>query len=109
MCPTTTASVLPAGRAVELNGIGFDAGAGIKAVEVSIDGGQQWREAALGKDLGRYSFREWRAPITFAQKGQAVLMVRAVSQKGEGQPATTDWNPAGYRRQVVESTAVTIA
>ncbi|CAN5778390.1 molybdopterin-dependent oxidoreductase [soil metagenome] len=101
--------VLPAGRAVELKGIAFDAGAGIKTVEVSIDGGQQWREAALGKDLGRYSFREWRAPATFAQKGKAVLMVRAVNQKGEGQPAIADWNPAGYRRHVVESTAVTIA
>ena len=47
-------------------------------------------------------------PVTFAQKGKAVLMVRAVNQKGEGQPATADWNPAGYRRHVIESTVVTI-
>jgi sulfite dehydrogenase len=101
--------VLPAGRAVVLKGIAFDGGAGIKSVEVSIDGGQQWREATLGKDLGRYSFREWRAPAKFAQKGQALLMVRATNTKGEVQPATADWNPAGYRRHVIESTAVTIA
>lgn len=101
--------VLPAGRTVELKGIAFDAGAGIKTVEVSVDGGRQWREATLGKDLGRFSFREWRVPVSFAQKGKAVLMVRAVNQKGEGQPATPDWNPAGYRRHAIESTAVTIA
>lgn len=101
--------VLPAGRTVELKGIAFDAGAGIKTVEVSVDGGRQWREATLGKDLGRFSFREWRVPVSFAQKGKAVLMVRAINQIGEGQPATADWNPAGYRRHAIESTPVTIA
>ena len=101
--------VLPAGRAVVLKGIAFDGGAGIRTVEVSIDGGQQWHAATLGKDLGRYSFREWRSSARFAQKGSAVLMVRATSTKGEVQPATADWNPAGYRRHVIESTAVTIA
>jgi len=47
--------------------------------------------------------------VTFSQKGNAILMVRAYNQKGEGQPATADWNPAGYRRHVIESTSVTIA
>jgi DMSO/TMAO reductase YedYZ molybdopterin-dependent catalytic subunit len=99
---------LPAGRTVELKGIAFDAGAGIMKVEVSVDGGREWREAILGKDLGRFSFREWKAMVTFARKGQAVLMVRATNRNGEGQPATADWNPAGYRRHVIESTTVMI-
>lgn len=103
------ASCLPLARSIELKGIAFDAGAGIKTVEVSIDGGRSWKAATLGKDLGRFSFREWRVPVSFAKKGRAVLMVRATNQKGEGQPATVDWNPAGYRRHVVESTPVTIA
>ncbi len=93
---------------MELKGIAFDAGAGIRKVEVSVDGGQEWREAVLGKDLGRFSFREWKAMVTFARKGQAVLMVRATNRNGEGQPATADWNPAGYRRHVIESTTVMI-
>ncbi|MBC7731050.1 MAG: molybdopterin-dependent oxidoreductase [Bacteriovorax sp.] len=101
--------VLPAGRMVELKGIAFDAGAGLKAVDVSIDGGRHWIAATLGNDLGRYSFREWRAPVKFAQPGTAVLMVRASNQNGEVQPATADWNGAGYRRHVIESTPVTIA
>ena len=101
--------VLPARRAVELKGIAFDGGAGIKTVEVSTDGGKSWRNAALGQDLGRYSFREWRLPVTFTQKGPAVLMVRASNKQGETQPMTADWNPAGYRRHVVESYPVNIA
>lgn len=96
-------------RRAELKGIAFDGGSGIRNVEVSIDGGRQWLDAALGKDLGRFSFREWRMPVTFLLKGQATLMVRATSNAGETQPMTADWNPAGYRRHVVESTTVTIA
>ena len=96
-------------RRAELKGIAFDGGSGIRNVEVSIDGGRQWLDAALGKDLGRFSFREWRMPVTFLLKGPATLMVRATSNAGETQPMTADWNPAGYRRHVVESTTVTIA
>ena len=83
----SSGAVLPTGRTVELKGIAFDYGGGLKTVEVSIDGGRHWLPATLGKDLGRYSFREWRAPVKFAQKGPAVLMVRASNQKGEAQPA----------------------
>lgn len=101
--------VLQSGRPLELKGIAFDGGAGIKTVEVSVDGGKSWQAATLGQDLGRFSFREWRLPVRFAQKGQAVLMVRATNPKGEVQPATADWNPSGYRRHVIESYAVTIA
>ncbi len=103
-----TGDSLRAGPTIELKGIAFDGGSGIAAVDVSIDGGRSWRAAVLGKNLGRYSFREWRAPVRFANKGPAVLQVRATSQRGEVQPATADWNPAGYRRHVIESTSVSI-
>lgn len=95
-------------RTLELKGIAFDGGSGIKSVDVSSDGGKTWRRATLGEDLGRFSFREWRIPVTFAKKGDAVLMARATGNNGEVQPMTADWNPAGYRRRVVERTPVTI-
>ncbi len=101
--------VLPARRTVELKGIAFDGGSGIKTVDVSIDGGQSWRTAAMGKDLGRFSFRGWRLSVSFASKGSAILQVRATNQRGEKQPAQATWNPGGYQRQVIESTPVVIA
>jgi sulfite dehydrogenase (cytochrome) subunit A len=97
-----------AGRPVELKGIAFDGGSGIKAVDVSLDAGQTWQAATLGKNLGRYSFREWHVGVRFEHKGPAVLKVRATNQAGEVQPEAATWNPAGYRRHVIESTPVNV-
>lgn len=102
-------AVLPVARTVELKGIAFDGGAGIDAVDVSIDGGLRWQRAVLGTELGRFSFRTWRTQVRFAQRGKATLLVRASNRSGETQPATADWNGAGYRRHAIESTAVTVA
>lgn len=101
--------VLPLKKPVVLKGIAFDGGEGIDKVEVSIDGGKQWRATTLGQDLGRFSFREWTLPITFSHRGATQLMVRATNHAGETQPLQVSWNPAGYRRNVVETTHVTIA
>ena len=102
-------SVIKAGHETTIKGIAFDGGAGIKKVEVSTDGGRQWREAVLGNDLGRYSFREWSMPFTPARKGAFELNVRATTNAGETQPKESTWNPAGYARNVIESMKIIAA
>jgi DMSO/TMAO reductase YedYZ molybdopterin-dependent catalytic subunit len=91
-----------------LKGIAFDGGKGIKEVAVSTDGGKNWQSAKLGKDLGKYSFREWKLPVKLAA-GSSELKVRATSNGGEVQPMEPLWNPAGYLRNVVETVRVTAA
>jgi sulfite dehydrogenase len=91
-----------------LKGIAFDGGKGIKEVAVSIDGGKSWTPAKLGKDLGKYSFREWKLPVKLAA-GAYEIKVRATNNAGETQPAEPLWNPAGYLRNVVETVRVTAA
>ncbi|GKQ54201.1 molybdopterin-dependent oxidoreductase [Bradyrhizobium sp. Ce-3] len=98
---------LKAGR-VMLRGIAFDGGKGIKEVAVSIDGGKSWTPAKLGKDLGKYAFREWKLPVKLAA-GPADLKVRATNNAGDTQPMDPLWNPAGYLRNVVETVHVTAA
>lgn len=98
---------LKAGRTT-LRGIAFDGGKGIKDVSISTDGGKTWAAAKLGKDLGNYSFREWKLPVKLAA-GQVELKVRATSNSGETQPDTPRWNPAGYLRNVVETVRVSVA
>ena len=91
-----------------LKGIAFDGGKGIKEVAVSIDGGKTWTPAKLGKDLGKYSFREWKLPVKLAA-GAHELKVRATNNAGDTQPTEPLWNPAGYLRNVVETVRVTAA
>ncbi len=99
---------LKAGKEVLVRGIAFDGGYGIREVDVSTDGGQSWKEATLGKDLGRYSFREWQTMVVLS-RGAHDLQVRAVNAIGQSQPSEALWNPAGYLRNVVETTRVTAA
>ncbi len=98
---------LPVGRPVTLKGVAFDGGYGISEVEVSSDHGATWQRGQLGRDLGRYSFREWSASWTPSRPGAYRLMVRAVNTIGESQPAEPLWNPSGYLRNVIEHIDVT--
>ena len=91
------------GKTVPLKGIAFDGGHGIREVLVSTDGGSTWKEAELGRDLGKYSFREWKSEFTPKKGGKYPVQVRAINRIGQTQPAEALWNPAGYMRNVVET------
>src|SRR5258708_3985950 len=94
-----------AGRALLVRGIAFDGGYGIAQVLFSEDGGWAWREAELGKDIGKYSFREWTIPFT-PRAGQYELKVKAMNLVGQSQPLDPFWEPSGYMRNVVEKVRV---
>ena len=105
----TDGAVIKKDTPLLVKGIAFDGGSGIRSVALSHDGGRSWRDAALGKNLGKYSFREWTLPLTLKQSGAAELRVRATSVDGATQPAEATWNPAGYARNVIESLRVMVA
>ncbi len=95
-----------AGEQAVVRGIAFDGGQGVREVAYSTDGGQSWRSARLGADMGRYSFREFTFAFT-PEKGSHDLRVRAWNRSGQSQPMEALWQPAGYMRNVVESVKVT--
>lgn len=88
-----------------VKGIAFDGGYGIAEVLLSPDGGQSWRAARLGPDLGRYAFREWNIEIELPV-GAHELKARAINRIGQTQPTAPLWNPSGYARNVVETVRV---
>lgn len=102
----TDGARVSAGQPNIVRGIAFDAGQGISEVAFSTDGGDSWRAAKLGADLGRYSFREFSFGFTPAP-GTHDLRVRAWNRAGHSQPMQPLWQPAGYMRNVVESIKVT--
>lgn len=95
-----------AGAETLVKGVAFDGGYGVTEVLLSSDGGRNWRATSLGPDLGRYSFREWRATTRLA-RGEHHLRVCAINRIGQSQPMAPLWNPAGYMRNVVETVRVT--
>jgi hypothetical protein len=84
-----------------IKGIAWDAGYGIRSVDVSVDGGREWHPAQLGTDLGRYSFREWQY-VFKARKGDHVVSARASNGVGETQVDQLIFNPAGYNNNVIQ-------
>ena len=93
---------LALGRRVEVSGLAWDGGSGIRRVEVSLDGGATWREAKLGRDLGRYSFRQWRHDFKPQAAGPVTVLARAVARDGATQVDKLVHNPAGYHHNVVQ-------
>jgi sulfite dehydrogenase len=97
-----------AGAGMEAKGIAFDGGYGILEVALSINGGRTWQQAELGKDLGKYSFREWKMSFNAPAAGNLELKVKAVNVRGQTQPLEPLWNPPGYMRNVVETVSVNV-
>jgi DMSO/TMAO reductase YedYZ molybdopterin-dependent catalytic subunit len=95
-------AVLERGKRIEVLGIAWDGGSGIRGVEVSLDGGKTWRDAKLQRDLGRYSWRQWRYAIKPEQAGAMTLLARANARDGSTQTDSLVHNPAGYHHNVVQ-------
>ncbi len=94
---------VPAGKPSLARGIAFGGDCGVKKVEISTDSGKSWQNAQLGKDEGKYSFRQWQARFTLPAPGKYSVMIRCTNENGIAQPDMPNWNPGGYMRNVIES------
>jgi len=91
----------------EMEGIAFDSGYGIRRVEVSTDGGSTWADARLDSEIGKYSWRRWRASWTPRNRGQYRLMARATNARGETQ-SNGQWNRSGFMWNVIQQVDVSV-
>jgi len=96
------------GKPIEVRGLAWDGGNGIAKVEVSVDTGATWQAAKLGKDLGRFSFREFSLSAPTRESGARVIMARATSRSGETQVNELIHNPAGYHHNVIQRVYVEV-
>ena len=87
---------------VTIGGIAWDAGYGIRSVDMSTDGGKTWTQAALGQDLGRFAFRPFSLALP-AKPGKLTVTARASNAIGQTQTAALILNPAGYHHNVMHS------
>jgi sulfite oxidase len=90
-------ATVPAGR-LEARGYAFAGGRReVERVDVSLDGGQSWRQADLGEDLGEWAWRLWQIELEL-EPGEHEIVVRAWDSAAGTQPEgpAGSWNPKGY-------------
>jgi len=80
----------------------------IVAVDVSTDGGQSWKPAALTGEEHRYAWRRWEYAWE-ARSGTHTIMARASDSLGRHQPPTRPRDPQGYRWNVIHAVRVGVA
>jgi DMSO/TMAO reductase YedYZ molybdopterin-dependent catalytic subunit len=109
MVPRSFVTNLVAGQKVKavaptkLRGIAFGGDCGVASVDSSIDGGRSWHPAQLGKDEGKYGFRQWQTQLTPPAAGAYSFLIRCTNSNGVSQPDAPNWNPAGFMRNIIES------
>jgi len=93
---------------VTVSGLAWDGGYGIRAVDISTDGGKTWSSARLGEYLGRYAFRPWSFELD-AKRGKNTVMANAINAIGQTQTAALIFNPAGYHNNVMQNITLNAA
>lgn len=93
---------------IELQGRAWSGFGPIRAVEVSTDGLETWRDARLDEQPDRYGWVGWTADWD-ATPGEHVLACRATDADGNTQPVEGEWNLGGYACNSVHRVPVTVA
>jgi sulfane dehydrogenase subunit SoxC len=91
-----------------LEGRAWSGWAPITRVEVSVDGGRSWHDAALDDPTGNFGWRRWRFRWEDVEPGEYELWSRATDDAGNVQPAEPDWNYGGYVNNAVQRVPVTV-
>ena len=105
--PGTDGAPVKAGR-VQVVGVAFAGGQAVKRVEVSVDGGKTWREAAFfGPDLGKFAWRQFALAVDLPA-GTHVIASRATDAAGNVQPRDRVENLHGYNNNSWADHAVTV-
>ena len=83
----TPGAAIKQGERTWIAGVAFAGDRGIKAVEVSVNGGQTWQPARVKPAMGDHTWVLWVFEWTPAASGMVTLMVRAVDGTGSVQSA----------------------
>tara|TARA_E500000305_G_C4029841_1_gene244427 strand:+ start:3306 stop:4619 length:1314 start_codon:yes stop_codon:yes gene_type:complete len=82
----------------------------VQRMDVSIDFGQTWLPAKLGKPVNRNAWQQWHAEVRFPQRGYYEVWARATDDAGVSQPMILPgWNPRGYLNNACHRVAVKVA
>ena len=96
-----------AGRCL-LEGRAWSGWGEIERVEVSVDGGSTWNDAALGEPAPPFAWRGWSCVWEAWEAGEYVLCSRATDAAGNTQSEEPPWNLKGFANNAVQRLPVTV-
>jgi sulfite oxidase len=105
---TPAAGWIKPGRS-RISGTAWSNTSPVTRVDVSIDGGDTWKPAKLGKDKGQYAWRLWQLDWEAKLGEQRTLLARATDAAGQTQPLAGQWNPSGYLWNAVQRVDVEVS
>jgi hypothetical protein len=79
------------GANVPLKGVAFAGNRGVSRVEISVDDGNEWREAKLNMPGTRLTWALWNYDWQPEQQGEYKLVVRATDGNGAMQIKEERW------------------
>jgi DMSO/TMAO reductase YedYZ molybdopterin-dependent catalytic subunit len=91
----------------ELTGRAWSGWGGISRVEVSVDGGRAWADAALAPPPSAHAWRAWSFPWE-APRGEHELLSRATDDAGNVQPVDPPWNYHGFSNNMAQRVQVVV-
>lgn len=80
---------------------------GINTVEISLDGGETWEEAAITQEAGPYSWYRFEYDWN-AEAGTTTIASRATDNRALQQPWDVPWNAKGYGMNAIYAFDVTV-
>jgi DMSO/TMAO reductase YedYZ molybdopterin-dependent catalytic subunit len=102
-------ATLVAGRTHTLHGRSWSGNGAIRRVDVSFDGGAQWRPAHLDGPVVPRAWRTWHVAWCPRRTGPHELLARATDWTGATQPDVSTFNTMGYLFGAVVRHPVTVA
>ena len=95
---------------INVRGVAFDDGHGIREVLISVDDGQTWEKAIVKKDAGRYAYATFRFAYKPSVYGKINVMAKAINNLGHEQPLAKDvlWNHGGYKYNGIDTVQIEV-
>ena len=80
----------------------------VTSVDVTVDGGQTWSAAELGRHVDRNAWLRWTLPWEVEEPGTYVVRARATDATGRRQPLEQPWNRGGFANSTPQHVEVSV-
>lgn len=93
---------------ITVRGKAFSGSGAITTVEVTTDGGDNWKKATLEPRRPSGGWQSFEATLPVKSMGKLTIQSRATDEAGNGQPLEPTWNPPGYLRNAADAVSVEV-